>query len=358
MIEKYVKIWLSMLPLNEDAQKRIHRKFTIDVNYNSNHIEGNTLSYGQTELLLMFGEVSGNALMKDFEEMKAHNVGLEFISDYAKDPKRRLTEHLVRELNKVILVQDYWKNAKTIEGNNTRIKIKVGEYKTRPNSVLTATGEMFNYASPVETHAMMHDLFFWYQRESDKKSMSAIELASMFHYRFIRIHPFEDGNGRIARLLVNYILLKNNLPMLVVQSADKSNYLKALHQCDVSCGYLPVEGANATLNDIKPLTEYLKIELLNSLKICIDIVNLKNGGTINDLWWYNGGQIVLKNQTQRAILELMISDATSSIRNISAILKINKSAIQKSIDGLRNKKYIERIGGTKGVWIVNLSKEP
>ena len=67
--------WKSLQPLKENDQRRLDQKFMLEFNYNSNHIEGNTLTYGQTEFLLMFGKVVDNANMKDLEEMKASNVG-------------------------------------------------------------------------------------------------------------------------------------------------------------------------------------------------------------------------------------------------------------------------------------------
>ena len=73
-VEKLYQEWLSLQPLNENDQIRLNQKFMLEFNYNSNHIEGNTLTYGQTELLLMFGKVVDEANMKDLEEMKAHNV--------------------------------------------------------------------------------------------------------------------------------------------------------------------------------------------------------------------------------------------------------------------------------------------
>ena len=78
LVEAY-EHWKAIQPLSEHDKERLSRKFTIDFNYNSNHIEGNTLTYGQTELLLLFGKVVAEAEMKDLEEMKAHNVGLKMM---------------------------------------------------------------------------------------------------------------------------------------------------------------------------------------------------------------------------------------------------------------------------------------
>mgnify|MGYP003176624474 CR=1 FL=1 len=68
--------WQALQPLKPEDKNRLDRKFMLEFNYNSNHIEGNTLTYGQTEILLLFGKVVDEANMKDLEEMKAHNVCL------------------------------------------------------------------------------------------------------------------------------------------------------------------------------------------------------------------------------------------------------------------------------------------
>ncbi|KAA6315931.1 Adenosine monophosphate-protein transferase and cysteine protease IbpA [termite gut metagenome] len=115
----------------------------------------------------------------------------------------------------------------------------------------------------------MSDLIAWYCEEEMKGKLSPIELAAIFHYRYIRIHPFEDGNGRIARLLVNYILLRHNYPMIVIQSTDKGNYLRTLHQCDVAVGDSPSDGANANIKQILPFVEYMEKQLEHSLKLAI-----------------------------------------------------------------------------------------
>lgn len=250
--------WKALQPLKPEDEQRLNRKFMLEFNYNSNHLEGNTLTYGQTKLLLMFGETSGSASLKDYEEMKAHNVGLEMTKREALDKERPLTEQFIRELNRTILVQNYWKDAKTPIGEKTRMEVKVGTYKTRPNSVITATGEEFRYAGPEETPAFMTSLLSWYNEEAAKAIISPIELAALLHYRYIRIHPFEDGNGRIARLLLNYVLHRNGYPMMIINAEDKQNYLRVLHQSDVAVGLTPSDGANASLTDIQPFVEYIR----------------------------------------------------------------------------------------------------
>lgn len=268
--------WQSLQPLKENDLARLDRKFMLEFNYNSNHIEGNTLTYGQTEMLLMFGKVVESANMKDLEEMKASNVGLKMIKEMALDKEQPLTEYFIRTLHQTLLREDYTVYRQLPDGTNTSYVVHAGQYKTRPNSVITATGERFEYASPEETPALMTDLIQWYNEAEAKGDLSPIELASLFHYRYIRIHPFEDGNGRVSRLLVNYILYRHGYPMIVVKSADKDNYLTALNLCDVMVGPVPSDGAHAELSQITPFVEYLSKCLESALDISIKAAKGEN----------------------------------------------------------------------------------
>lgn len=268
-IETLFTEWQALQPVKEEYQQRLDQKFMLEFNYNSNHIEGNTLTYGQTEMLLMFGKVVDEANMKDLEEMKASNVGLKMVKEMALDKEQPLTEYFIRTLHKTLLRDDYPVYKQLPDNTTTSYIVHAGQYKTRPNSVITATGERFEYASPEETPALMTDLLQWYNEEEQKKQMSPIELASLFHYRYIRIHPFEDGNGRISRLMVNYILYRHGYPMIVVKSSDKNNYLTALNKCDVAIGSVPSDGAHAELSQIKPFVEYMSKCLERALEISI-----------------------------------------------------------------------------------------
>ena len=79
-LEKIYNKWLSIQPLSEADQNKLSMRFTVEYNYNSNHLEGNTLTYGQTELLLLFGKVSGEGHLKDFNDMKASEVSVKIMN--------------------------------------------------------------------------------------------------------------------------------------------------------------------------------------------------------------------------------------------------------------------------------------
>lgn len=267
-IEQLYNEWKSLQPLKDEDLLRLNRKFMLEFNYNSNHLEGNTLTYGQTEILLLFGKVVDAANMKDLEDMKASNVGLNMMKEEALS-EYPLTETFVRQLHKTILREDYTVYRQLPGGQQTSYVVHAGVYKTRPNSVITRTGERFEYASPEETPSLMTDLIQWYKEEEAKGELTLAELCALFHYRYIRIHPFEDGNGRIARLLVNFILARHDYPMIVVKSADKENYLNALGTCDSFVGTAPSAGAHAEIGQIRPFVEYIEKCIERALITCI-----------------------------------------------------------------------------------------
>ena len=256
LIEKInsLKTELDLLfPLKAEDQKRLDKKFRLEWNYNSNHIEGNTLTYKQTELLLIFGKTTGDHEMRENEEMQAHDAAMKLVNEFANDKTRHLTEADIRQWNKIILVKPYWGNAQTPDGQPTRKLIQPGEYKKEPNSVRLQNGEMFHYASPEETPAKMNELMDWLRKVCDEEKLHPVQIAAQLHYRFVRIHPFDDSNGRTSRLLMNYVLLRNDYPPVIIKSADKKGYLNALNKADVG--------------DLNAFVEYVANQLIWSLEI-------------------------------------------------------------------------------------------
>lgn len=340
--------WNALQPLSEMDVLRLQNKFMLDFNYNSNHIEGNTLTYGQTEVLLLFGEVMGSAPMKDFEEMKAHNLCLNLMVDEALSGNP-MTEAFIRQLHKVMLREDYEVPVKSPAGVMTSYTVHAGIYKTRPNSVKTPAGTMFYYATPEETPALMSDLVRWYNEADASNEYSPIELAAIFHYRYIRIHPFEDGNGRIARLMVNYILKQHGWPMMVVKTKNKASYLTALAQADANVGPVPSDGAHADYSAIAPFVEHMKKVLLSDVSDYISFVSADRDVS----WWYEGEIISFTTDTPGKILSLLQSEPNATLDKLALTLGINRSAIQKQISALAGKNYISRPEGKKRGWIVN-----
>jgi Fic family protein len=232
-------------------------------------------------------------------------------------------------------------------GVQTSYTIHAGQYKTRPNSVITRYGDRFEYASPEETPALMTDLINWYNSEEEAGRLSPIELAALFHYRYIRIHPFEDGNGRIARLMVNFILSRHGLPMIVVRSRKKQDYLEALHQADLIVGKVPSDGAHATIKDIAPFVQYFQGLVANEIYHDYLFVTHK----AENVWWYDGEMIEFRTPNYAKILRLMQTQPTLTQEDMRDELGISLTAVRKLVGQLTEKNYVER--NTKdGSWRV------
>lgn len=233
-IEKVVqfKKELDLLrPLKAEDELRIMQKFRLDWNYHSNHLEGNTLTYGETKALLLFGITAQGKPLQEHLEMSGHDEAIKWIEEVVKE-QRPLTENFIRQLHELLLKKPYEVDAITPDGKPTKKKIQIGSYKKTPNHVKTKTGEIFRFASPEETPAMMQNLLCWYNKKRKESDLDPVLFAAEFHYRFIRIHPFDDGNGRMARILMNFILMSFGYPPVIIKTEDKENYFTALRQAD------------------------------------------------------------------------------------------------------------------------------
>ena len=244
----------ALLPLDPELEARIWQKLRLDWNYHSNKLEGNTYSFGETKMLLLKGLTAGGKPVRDHEEISGHNEAINVIIEYIKQGEP-LIEIFIRQLHTLILVRPFLADAKTADGVPTKRLIKVGEYKTEPNHVETLTGEMFYFAEPIETPAKMQELVEWFRAKTESPETNPILLAAEFHYRFVLIHPFDDGNGRLARLLMNFILMKYGFPPVIIKNEDKDNYIAALEQ------------ANFAILD--PFVDYVAVNMAHSLAIMI-----------------------------------------------------------------------------------------
>ncbi|MEL7222281.1 MAG: Fic family protein, partial [Bacteroidota bacterium] len=244
----------SLRPLKQEDELRIMQKFRLDWNYHSNHLEGNTLTYGETKALILFGITAQGKPLKDHFEVTGHDEAVKWVLEIVKED-RPITENFIRELHKLILKESYEVDAITPDGNPTKKRVNIGVYKSTPNHVQTRTGEIFRFATPEETPAKMNDLISWYKTKVEAENVNPILLAAEFHYRYIRIHPFDDGNGRTARILMNFILLQFGYPPVIIKTEDKENYFAALRQADAGM--------------LEPFVEYIAENLNHSLALMI-----------------------------------------------------------------------------------------
>lgn len=242
----------SLRPFSKEDEGRILQKFRLDWNYHSNNLEGNSLTYGETKSLLLHGITAQGKPLKDHFEMTGHNECVDWVFEIVKT-NEDISEGFIKQMHTILLKERYQIDAQTEDGKPTKKWIEVGRYKSTPNHVKTSTGEIFYFATPEETPAKMHDLLNWYK--SNEGKMNPVVLAIEFHYRFIRIHPFDDGNGRMARLLMNLILMRNQMPPVIIKTEDKENYFAALRQAD---------GGN-----IDAFIKYIGENLVHSLNIMI-----------------------------------------------------------------------------------------
>lgn len=240
----------ALRPLSAEQEARVLQKLRLDWNYHSNHLEGNSLTYGETKALILHGLTAQGKPLQDHFEITGHNEAIHWIEDLVQK-REALTEHVVRQLHTLILKEDHYIEARTVDGQPTRTFVEVGRYKTTPNHVQTITGEPLFFSSPADVPHDMEALFKWFRETTD----DPIIVASFFHYRFIRIHPFADGNGRVARLIMNFILMMAGYPPVIVKTQEKDAYFSALRLADAG--------------NVDAFVQYIAGNLLRSIELMI-----------------------------------------------------------------------------------------
>ena len=240
-------------PLKPEQEQRLMQKMRLDWNYHSSHIEGNTLTYGETKALLFWGITAGGKPIKDIIEMRGHDKVVQSLFEIIKEKNRPLTENFIREMHEIILGEPYEIDAITPDGKPMKRKVEPGRYKQFPNHVKTKDGSIFYFASPEETPAKMMDLMNWL-KDNDNE-LHPLITAATFHYQFVRIHPFEDGNGRMARILMNFILMMHDFPPGTISTDDREGYLQSL--------------AYADSGDLEKFIEYIGTQEIASLELVL-----------------------------------------------------------------------------------------
>ena len=213
-IDEKLKIIQSQRPLSPAHVAKLREQFGIEMTYNSNAIEGNRLTLKETYFVIQEGITVKGKTLKEHLEAKNHYEAISYLYDLIEQPnKYGMSEVLIRSIQQLV-VQDTDKDS-------------AGVYRT---GNVRITGSRHVPPDAVTVPERMRELVTWY--ESNKSQMHIVELAAIFHHKFVHIHPFFDGNGRTARLLMNIILMSAGYPLVIILKNDRRRYYSALDQAD------------------------------------------------------------------------------------------------------------------------------
>ena len=182
------------------------RKFSIRFTYDTQRIEGSTLTLRETANLIEAGVAPSNKPIYDAKEAEAHQkifVGMLM--------QKSLSFQLILYWHKTLF-------------ENTKQDI-AGKIR---NHQVAISGSKFVPPPPAEIYPLLREFFRWYERSKSK--LYRVELASLAHLKFVTIHPFADGNGRISRLIMNFILYRSGFPMLNILYENRNSYYNALER--------------------------------------------------------------------------------------------------------------------------------
>lgn len=199
----------SKRPLNKEVVNNLKKYFDVELTYNSNAIEGNTLTITETKVILEDGITIGKGKsLREHLEVINHKEALDYVRDIV-DKNIDINERVIKDIHHIIL--------KSINNANAGVYRKAN---------VLISGSIHRPVEHFLVEDKMSELIKWY--DENKKKIHPINLAAEFHFRFVYIHPFIDGNGRTARLLMNLILMRNGYPISVIKNEDREKYMKAL----------------------------------------------------------------------------------------------------------------------------------
>lgn len=199
-------------PLPAITTKSIKESLSFEWTYNSNSIEGNTLTLHETRIVIEEGiTVKGKSLREHLEAVN-HQDAIEYVESLAK-PDYSLNEKDILEVHELVMDK--------IE------KDFAGRFR---NAGVRITGANFTPPNALKISDLVKDLIYWTNNEAG--ALHPIIKTSVFHHRFVWIHPFFDGNGRTARLLFNLLLMKDGYPPAIILKHDRKKYYEALNKAN------------------------------------------------------------------------------------------------------------------------------
>lgn len=213
-IERKLKELNELRPLPVSAVKKIQEQFQLQMTYNSNAIEGNSLTLKETYLVINEGITIKGKPLKDHLEAKDHQEALGYLYELVDKGKRNtISENFIRSIHNIIMKETD--------------KEWAGRYR---NSNVFISGSDHIPPDAMDVPVEMQKLIEWISQ--NRKKLHTVELAALLHYKIAHIHPFFDGNGRTARLVMNLVLMQEGYPLVVILKNDRKKYYRVLQQAD------------------------------------------------------------------------------------------------------------------------------
>ena len=208
-INEKMKQLNSMRPIPADALGWLHEEMRLVHTYHSNAIEGNTLTLQETKLVLEEGLTIGGKSLREHLEASNNAKAFDRMEELAK--KKRSIDHIIIQEIHEIVTRGILEDAGRYRTRNVRI---TGALKSSPDwsKIVKLMDELIEKVAESKAHPL--------------------ETASLLHHRFVEIHPFSDGNGRVARLLTNLYLIARDYPPVVLKKEDRGKYYKSLRAAD------------------------------------------------------------------------------------------------------------------------------
>jgi Fic family protein len=197
--------------------KNLDEWYRIELTYTSNALEGNTLSRQETALVVEKDISIEGKQLRELIEAKNHSEAVEYIKKFAENNKKLsdITLAVILDIHRILLQKNDDVNS--------------GRLRTIPVRITGSTSIMPNPASVPD---LMTEFVKWISKTTEHPVLTAIEA----HYRLVSIHPFTDGNGRTARLLLNLILMQNDYPPVVIHPEDRRIYVTSLEKAQTGGG--------------------------------------------------------------------------------------------------------------------------
>ena len=329
MLSPYLKIaadnnkeLLSFRPIPKETLKSLREFYRVGLTYTSNALEGNSLTESETKVVIEDGLTIEGKPLRDHYEAVGHAKAYDYI--YKITEKEGLAEEDILALHRLFYQQ--------IDAE------KAGKYR---DVKVYISGSRYAVSAVSKIPAEMQKLVKWYNENEQR--LHPVELAATLHQRFVFIHPFVDGNGRVARLLMNLALLRNGFTIAIIPAVLRHEYIYSLEAAHTR--------PEVFVDFIADRVIATQLDLLRLMREDDDTVN----DTVNDTVKVGAPQL---SKTEQTVLDAISLYPDFSYEKLAAQCNLSRPTIARTIKTLQSREFIRRIGSDKtGHWEVVRKEE-